>query len=76
MELDEYRKSIDDIDKELISLFEKRMMVSIKIAEYKKENSLPVLNSEREAIVLRKAAEAVLNEENKGYAQELSLIHI
>ena len=36
--LDDYRKEIDDIDRELTSLFEKRMNVVLNVAKYKKDN--------------------------------------
>lgn len=51
-ELEKYRKEIDEIDKQLIELFEKRMNVSAKVAEYKKENNLPIYNGERESQVI------------------------
>lgn len=48
MDLSDYRQDIDEIDKELLRLFQERMDVSAKIAEYKRENSLPVLDPMRE----------------------------
>ena len=57
MELDVTRKKIDAIDDKLIDLFIKRMNLSRDIAEYKKENGLPVLNSKREADILRRISE-------------------
>ncbi|HBA02631.1 MAG TPA: bifunctional chorismate mutase/prephenate dehydratase, partial [Clostridium sp.] len=36
-ELEQCRKEIDEIDKELINLFERRMDVAIRVANYKKE---------------------------------------
>lgn len=42
------RKSIDDVDKDIINLFLKRMNLCDKIANYKKENSIPVLDRARE----------------------------
>ena len=48
MNLDELRKEIDKIDNEMIKLFEKRMDVAVKIAEYKKKNGLKVLDSARQ----------------------------
>ena len=50
--LDTLREKIDKIDKEMISLFEKRMYVAKQIGEYKIKNNLPVLNTKREEIVL------------------------
>lgn len=43
-----YREQIDEIDEQLVALFAKRMDVAKKIAEYKKENNLPVLDLKRE----------------------------
>lgn len=63
--LDEYRKEIDDIDKELTKLFEKRMDVVLKVARYKQENNLNVLQKGREDDVLNKA---VANLTNKDYS--------
>lgn len=48
MELDRLREEIDEIDAKLICLFEKRMDVAAKIADYKIRNGLAVLDSARE----------------------------
>ena len=48
MDLQDYRKEIDAIDDELVRLFTKRMDVAAKIADYKKENSLPIFVPARE----------------------------
>ena len=42
MELNELRNSIDDIDKDILSLFEKRMDVCRQVALYKKQHDMPV----------------------------------
>ena len=52
MDLLELRKEIDEIDDELIPLLLKRMSVSEKVAKYKVERGMPVLNSEREQQIL------------------------
>lgn len=46
--LDIVRREIDEIDNELTRLFEKRMGLVMEVAEYKRDNNLPVLNSLRE----------------------------
>ena len=51
--LEELRNEIDKVDDELRALFEKRMDISGEIAEYKKANNLPVLDSAREEEKLR-----------------------
>lgn len=48
MNLDELRLEIDKIDDQLIRLFQERMDIAAKIGQYKKDNNLPVLNSQRE----------------------------
>ena len=48
MDLQDYRKEIDAIDDELVRLFGQRMDIAAKIADYKKENNLPILVPARE----------------------------
>ena len=49
--LEEARKIINEIDKEMISLYIKRMQAVRMVAEYKLENGLPVLDSSRESVL-------------------------
>src|SRR5699024_10194700 len=42
------RTRIDDIDRELVELFEARMHVSSEIAEYKQRNDIPIFDEARE----------------------------
>jgi chorismate mutase/prephenate dehydratase len=42
--LETLRNQIDEIDKNLVELFEKRMELSLQIAAYKMRNNLPILN--------------------------------
>lgn len=48
MDLQELRLEIDKIDDELVRLFVQRMEVSARIADYKKENGLPIFVPSRE----------------------------
>ena len=68
--LKNYRDEIDNIDKELISLFERRMNIAKKVAEYKKENNLPILNEEREKEVILKNVNLLQNKEYSKITQE------
>lgn len=52
--LDQIRQEIDSIDKQLIELFKQRMDCAKAVGEYKKANSIPVLNQSRENQVLDK----------------------
>lgn len=57
MDLNDLRNEIDTIDNELVQLFVKRMAVSAKVAEYKKENNLPIYVPAREQEILMDIAE-------------------
>ena len=46
--LKKLRDEIDDIDKQIVELIEKRMKASVKVGELKKENNIPVFDAERE----------------------------
>ena len=70
MELNEIRKEIDSIDKELVSLFIRRMNCAKEIAEYKKEHNLPVLDASRERALLTKISE-LSGEEFEEYSRTL-----
>ncbi len=63
--LDTYRAQIDDIDRQLVALIEKRMGISKKVGEYKKANNLPVLDEKRETEVIKKRMEMLNNKEYK-----------
>ncbi len=64
MDLKSLRSEIDEIDSELIRLFTKRMEICKRVALYKKENGIPVLDSSREKELLAKAS-ALAGEEMK-----------
>ena len=70
MELSDYRQQINDIDKEILQLFEQRMKVSVDIARYKKAHDLPILDASRESEKLD-AVRAQLPEELKDYGVSL-----
>ena len=54
MDLVEIRNRIDEIDKELVKLIEDRANCTVEVANFKKENNMPVFDSARENIVLKK----------------------
>lgn len=70
-ELDRLREQIDLIDKDIISLFEKRMGLVLGVAEYKKTHNAGVLQSSREDEVLQKAVENLVNKEYADSARQL-----
>lgn len=48
MDLEKARQTIDNIDSQLVKLFEERMTAVKDVAKYKKENNLPIFNGKRE----------------------------
>lgn len=58
MSLDSIRKDIDAIDKELVPLLKKRMECSLKVAEIKRQEGLPVYHPKREEEILSRVNEA------------------
>jgi len=70
VDINDLRKEIDAIDQELVRLFCRRMEVTARIADYKKENNLPIYHPGREQEVLQKVA-ALAGPELGDYAQAL-----
>ncbi|MDO4812351.1 MAG: chorismate mutase [Eubacteriales bacterium] len=62
MDLEEYRREIDRIDGQLVSLFCERMDIAAKIAAWKKEQGRPVYDPERERKKLLEIAASVPEE--------------
>lgn len=58
MDLQELRNEINDIDSQLQELFNKRMQISFKVAEYKIANNMPVFQSKRENEILDHVTES------------------
>jgi len=70
MDLQELRVKIDEIDRELIRLFEARMDVASEIGAWKKANGMPVLDAARERDKLADIA-ASTREDLETYVQML-----
>ncbi len=70
-ELDELRQKINEIDRELVALYTKRLEVCREVGLYKKAHHLPVLDAAREKQVLRSKAELVQQPELRSYVTAL-----
>ena len=66
MEISELREQIDDIDRKLVELYCRRMDTAREIGRYKRENNLPVRDSERERALLNKVADLAGAENEQG----------
>ena len=56
-DLNEIRNNIDEIDSQLVELFNRRMELAGEVAAYKAQNNLPITNTGREREILTRVAE-------------------
>lgn len=61
------RTTIGDVDKEIASLFERRMNAVKAVAEYKKANGVPVEDTAREEYLINKNSALVSDDEIRSY---------
>ena len=61
-ELESARAEINNIDKQMAELFERRMEMSAKIGNYKRKHALPVLDSQRERELTEKNLSYIKND--------------
>lgn len=61
--LNKARETINQLDREIAVLFEKRMAAVREIAEYKKERGLPIFDSARESEIIRSTQSNIDDEE-------------
>lgn len=71
LDLQEIRKEIDSVDRELVKLFEKRMELTTEVAKYKIETGKKVLDPQREQQKLEAIAAMVSNDMNKRGINEI-----
>lgn len=71
MDLITLREQIDDIDAQIVSLYEKRMEISKQVAEYKIETGKKVFDKKRETEKLLKVKSLTHNEFNSHGIEEL-----
>ncbi|MBR5286725.1 MAG: chorismate mutase, partial [Clostridia bacterium] len=69
-ELESARKTINEIDKEIARLFEARMEAVKIIAEYKKENRLPIEDVQREAEIITQNSSFINSDEIRPYYEK------
>lgn len=65
--LEIYRDLIDSIDNQIIELYVKRMEIVKEITKLKRESNLPILDQNREKIMLEKNLEKIKDHEFKKY---------
>lgn len=66
-ELEQARLIINDVDKEMIELFKKRMGAARMVAHYKMKNNLPILDAKREEALKTKNLEILADDALEEY---------
>ena len=66
-DLKKIREKITEIDNQMAQLFEARMRQVAKVAEYKRQNGLPIYDPKRENEVIAKGEARVADPELKSY---------
>ncbi|MBR4163665.1 MAG: chorismate mutase [Solobacterium sp.] len=69
--LDKDREMIDEIDRQLVELFEKRFAIVKDIIDYKIEKRMPILDSGREAEIVQKNCDRIENDDIRPYFKAL-----
>lgn len=72
-DLNAAREQINQTDEEIVALLEKRFNIVVEIGKYKKENSFPILDEEREKKVLNSCIGYL---KNKDYSKAIEEIYI
>ena len=65
--LEQARKEINEVDKEMAELFVRRMRAAELVAQYKKERGLAILDEVREAEVIRRNSAMIEDEQIREY---------
>lgn len=70
-ELDSLRVKIEEVDQEILLLFEKRMEIIRKISQYKKLHNVAVVDLDRETTLINKYSKSLKNKDLSIYYHEL-----
>lgn len=71
MDLNDARVEINNIDKEIVHLLEKRFKIVIEIGNFKKKNNIPVYDEKREQNVIYNCVSYLENEQYSKYITDI-----
>lgn len=71
MDIDDWRKKIDEVDRQLVALLSERARAAVAIGKLKRDTSLPIYEPDRERIVFANVQAA-----NHGPLPERDLVRI
>ena len=69
-ELKEFRDKIDEVDDKMVMLFEERMEIVHKIADYKEQNGIAILDISREREVIERGIDKLKNKDLADLSQK------
>jgi|UniRef100_A0A6C0J6T1 monofunctional chorismate mutase len=69
--MDEFRKSIDLIDNQLMELLINRLHIVKEIGEYKRENNLPILDKNREQLIYDKINNKYISDVENNFVKSI-----
>jgi len=58
MDIEDWRKKIDDLDRKLVALLSERARAAVEIGKLKRNTSMPIYEPDRERIVLENVQQA------------------
>jgi monofunctional chorismate mutase len=70
-DIKELRDEIDNLDKQLVELLEKRLDVVTEVVKYKIDNNKPIFDASREEEVLAKNLQRVQNNEYEAVIEQI-----
>ena len=71
MDIEDWRKKIDELDRKLVALLSERARAAVEIGRLKRDTNLPVYEPDRERLVLGNVQEA-----NRGPLPDRDLVRI
>jgi chorismate mutase len=71
LDIDEIRKEIDRLDRELLRIFNERASLALAIGEIKKEKGLPVYDPQREKLIFERMKAA-----NPGPLEDSAIVRL
>jgi chorismate mutase len=71
LDIDEIRKEIDRLDRELLRIFNERATLALTIGEIKKEKGLPVYDPQREKLIFERMKAA-----NPGPLEDSAIVRL
>lgn len=71
MDIEDWRKRIDDLDQQLVTLLSERARAAVEIGKLKRDTSMPIYEPDRERVVFENVQQA-----NPGPLQGRDLVRI